>query len=118
MPATQYHVWVDLRPEASDVAFADAVHAYMERLQVDGFLQSWRLSRRKLGLGPATLGEFHIVMEFAEMADLDELFEAVSERADPLEGLHHAVNSKAQNFTAALYRDFPDAHRQRGEERF
>jgi len=42
----------------------------------------------------------------------------VSERAEPVEGLHAAVNQSVQNLHFALYRDFPDAHRKRGEEQF
>ena len=118
MSATQYHIWCDLRPGVADVDFADAVTGYLDRLLQDGFLTDWRLSRRKLGLGQPDLGEFHIIMEMEGLADLDEVFTAVSERTDPLESLHVAVNSKVTNFKAALYRDFPDPHRMRGEERF
>ncbi len=35
-----------------------------------------------------------------------------------MEGFHFGVNSLVANAQFALYRDFPDAHRQRGEERF
>ena len=35
-----------------------------------------------------------------------------------IEVLHHAVNRSATNLTFALYRDFPDAERARGGERF
>ena len=39
-------------------------------------------------------------------------------RAEPIEGLHHGLNSLVQNARFALYRDFPDAHRRFGEEKF
>lgn len=118
MPATQYHVWCDLRPGASDMEFAAAARRYLDALKEAGHLTGWRLSRRKLGFAPPDLGEFHIVMDFATLADLDTAFAAVSERTDPVEGLHHAVNSRVTNFKAALYRDFPDTHRVTGAERF
>jgi hypothetical protein len=38
--------------------------------------------------------------------------------AEPVESLHHAVNSRVKNLFFALYRDFPDAGRVRGQERF
>jgi hypothetical protein len=35
-----------------------------------------------------------------------------------VESVHFGVNSLAQNAVFALYRDFPDSFRRRGEERF
>jgi hypothetical protein len=82
----------------------------------DGRLESWRLLRRKLGLGSG--GEFKILIEASDLAQLDDAFRVVSSRTDPVESAHHGVNSLVVNFRASLYRDFPDQHRQRGEERF
>ena len=39
-------------------------------------------------------------------------------RSEPVEGFHHAVNSLVTDVFFALYRDFPDPVRQRGEEKF
>ena len=58
------------------------------------------------------------MIEVEDLAQLDRAFTAVSERANPVESLHAAVNQSVSSFRAALYRDFPDAHRKRGEERF
>jgi len=49
---------------------------------------------------------------------MDESFGQVSTRADPIEGFHHAVNSKVKDVFFALYRDFPDPNRVAGLERF
>lgn len=113
-----YHVWCNLRSEASDVVFCDRVEAYLGRLRSDGLIEGFRIARRKLGLGPQALGEFHIVIDVVDLAQLDRAFTTVSGRAGAVEGLHAAVNSLACDLTFALYRDFPDAHRVRGEERF
>jgi hypothetical protein len=113
-----YDIWCDLAPGQRDLDLADAVHGYLGALQADGLIVGYRLSRRKLGLGVAGLGEFHIAIETTDLAQLDRAFRAVSTRAEPVEGFHHAVNSRVVNFQAALYRDFPDPHRRTGEERF
>jgi hypothetical protein len=113
-----YHAWFDLRPGVSDVGFADAVAAYLDRLRADGAIEGWRLTRRKLGLGPERLPEFNLAIECETLGQLDDAFGRVAARTDPMEGLHHAVNSKVTNLFFALYRDFPDRVRQRGEERF
>ena len=113
-----YHAWCNLKDGVKDTDFADRVHAYLGHLKEDGDIVGYRLTRRKLGLGPAHLTEFHIIIEIEGLAQLDRAFEKVASRADPAEGLHHAVNSLVTDVTFALYRDFPDAVRVRGEEKF
>jgi hypothetical protein len=113
-----YHVWCDLRPGVSDVEFADKVANYMGHLQEQALIESWRLTRRKLGLGAAGLGEFHLMIEVKDLAQLEQAFERVAGRREPTEGFHFGVNSLVQNAVFALYRDFPDTFRHRGEERF
>ncbi|MGH0035746.1 MAG: DUF6614 family protein [Myxococcota bacterium] len=113
-----YHVWCNLRPGVSDVEFCASVESYLGALRSDGRIESFRIARRKLGLGPEALGEFHIQIEVRDLAQLDRAFGAVSARTQPLEGLHAAVNRSVRDLTFALYRDFPDAQRRRGEEAF
>ena len=90
----------------------------MGHLKDQGLIESWRLTRRKLGLGAPGLGEFHLMIEVKDLAQLEQAFEHVAGRRDPVEAFHFGVNSMAQNAVFALYRDFPDAFRHRGEERF
>lgn len=113
-----YQISCDLKPGIRDDQFVAALDTYLGALKVSGKIEAWRLLRRKLGLGIAALGEFQILIETKNLAQLDEAFTAVSTRNEPVEGKHHGVNALVQNFQAALYRDFPDAHRQHGEERF
>jgi len=113
-----YHTWFDLKPGVSDVELAANLERYLGKLRADGRIASYRITRRKLALGPPDLGEFHVVIEVEDLAQLDRAFVEVSGRANPIESLHAAVNQSVSGFRAALYRDFPDLHRKRGEERF
>ncbi len=113
-----YHVWCDLKPGISDLDFSDEVARYMGQLKSDGLIEGWRLTRRKLGLGPADLGEFHLAIEVKDLAQLDGAFQRVASRTAPVEGFHFGVNSLVRNARFALYRDFPDPVRQRGAEKF
>jgi hypothetical protein len=113
-----YSIWVDLKPGVRDHEFVAALDGYLGGLKSNGKIESWRLMRRKLGLGPASLGEFQVQIETRDLAQLDEAFRVVSTRAEPIEGAHHGVNSLVANFQAALWRDFPDPQRHRGQERF
>lgn len=111
-----YNAFFDLKPGVADLDFCKRLTDYMEALKAGGQMQGWRLMRRKLGLGGAS--EFHLMMEFESLAQLDAAFSRVGERREPIESVHFGVNSLVQNVTFSLYRDFPDAIRHRGEERF
>ncbi len=113
-----YHIWCDLKPGISDTAFARDATRYLESLVEEGQLAAFRVTRRKLGLGPGELGEFHLMLEFEGLAKLDEAFNTVATRKDPVESFHYAVNSKVSAVRFALYRDFPDPVRHEGEEKF
>ncbi len=113
-----YHGFFDLKPGVSDLDFAENIAKYMNHLKSQNLIEGWRLTRRKLGLGIAGLGEFHIAIEVKSLGQLDEAFERVASRREPVEGLHFDVNSFVQNAEFALYRDFPDPVRHKGGERF
>jgi Family of unknown function (DUF6614) len=113
-----YHVFCNLKNGVSDLGFCDDVSRYLGALRDGGRIRGFRLTRRKLGLGPESLGEFHIQIEVDDLAQLDRAFQAVSERSGPIEELHARVNQVATDLRFALYRDFPDPQRRRGEERF
>jgi hypothetical protein len=113
-----YHVWFDLKPGTSDVTFVEHAQAYLGHLVSAGKIRSFRITRRKLGFSPPGLGDFHVMIEVDGLAELDSAFQHVAKRAGEVEGLHASVNQLVKNASFALYRDFPDPFRQRGEERF
>ena len=113
-----YHVWGDLKPGVSDMRFSENVATYMGHLKQNKLIEGWRLTRRKLGFGAPGLGEFHLMIEVRNLGQLEEAFQRVAGRREPVEGFHFGVNSLVRNAVFALYRDFPDPFRHRGEERF
>ena len=94
-----YEIWCDLAPGERDVEVVDALHAYLGALAARGDIAGYRISQRKLGLGVAGLGELHVTIEVEDLAQLDRAFTTVAERADPVESLHHAVNSRVRSAT-------------------
>ena len=113
-----YHIWCNLKQGIIDLEFIASATQYLDHLKQHGDLIDYRIMRRKLGLGPPTLGEFHLMLEFADLSQLDNAFSHVASRADPVESFHHAVNAKVSDVTFALYRDFPDSNRETGQEKF
>src|SRR6185295_11781626 len=106
-----YHMWVDLKDSHCDLEFVAAVRAWLGLLQKDGRIDHYTLARRKLGLGPDGLGEFHICVFTADLAQLDRAFDLAATRDGEAQRVHSAVYSLVTNFKAALYRDFPDPGR-------
>lgn len=113
-----YHIWCDLARGENDLAFCADLSRYLEHLKGQGLVASFRITRKKLGLAPAELGEFHVIIETENLAQLERAFQHVATRAEPVEGLHAAVNQKLERARFALYRDFPDPFRASGQERF
>jgi hypothetical protein len=115
-----YQAFFSLKDGVKDADFVKSLEEYMNYLQSAerGELKKWRLLRRKLGLGPKELGEFHLQMEFDDLAGLDAAFGHVASRKGEVEERHHAVNHMIGKITFSLYRDFPDKEREFGEERF
>lgn len=108
-----YHIWCDLKPGEGDLDFADNVARYLGGLKSDGLIERFRLTRRKLGLGPDGLGDFHIMIETNDLAQLDAAFRKVATRAGEVETVHARVYRAVENLRFALYRDFPDPERAR-----
>lgn len=113
-----YHVFCDLKPGVSDLAFAERAGAYLDHLKAAGLIGAFRLTRRKLGFGLPGLGEFHLIIEVKDLSQLEAAFATVASRSEPVESLHFGLNSLVRNATFALYRDFPDPVRQHGQEKF
>jgi hypothetical protein len=113
-----YQGWFDLKPGVKDTDFARSLAGYMSHLKERGLIEGWTLSRRKLGLAPKQFGEFHLVIETRDLAQLDAAFNHVASRGEPVESVHFDVNSKVENLLFGLYRDFPDSVRREGEEKF
>ena len=113
-----YHIWCNLKDGVTDSEFVDRARSYLSYLEKNEMIAGFRVTRRKLGLGPSHLAEFHLMLEVRDLAQLDKAFGHVASRRDPVESLHHAVNSLVCDVSFALYRDFPDPVRHRGDERF
>ncbi len=113
-----YHVWCDLKPGVRDMQFHAAVVRCMDHFRGENLIESWRLTRRKLGFGPKELGEWHLMIELRDLRQLEDAFQRMASRSDPEETQHHGMNALVINATFGLTRDFPDASRRRGEERF
>lgn len=107
-----YDLWCDLKDTSQDLEFARNVERYLGKLRDDGLIEGYRIKRRKLGFGPAELGEFNVTIETKNMAQLEEAFQVAASRGPSIEPLHRAVYTMVRNARFALHRDFPDPVRE------
>lgn len=113
MRVDHYEIWADLAPGVKDLEFCAAVDAYLGFLKRDGLLEGYTIRRRKFGHSPPGLGDFWISIAVRDLAQLDQAFSRVARRDPEIEDLHAQVFSRVVGFKSALYRDFPDAVRER-----
>lgn len=106
-----YHIWCNLKDSHKDLEFVRNLDGYLGALKSAGKIAAFRLTRRKLGFGPPELGEFHIMIEATDLAQLEAAFETIAPRQGAIETAHAKVYSMVTDFRSALYRDFPDPQR-------
>ncbi|MCB9855974.1 MAG: hypothetical protein H6818_09835 [Phycisphaerales bacterium] len=107
-----YDIWCNLKDTRSDIAFARNLSDFLEHLKSKNLLESWTLTRRKLGFGPPELGEFHVRIACRDLAQLDEAFDVAARRSGDVEIMHAKVFAMVTDFRSGLSRDFPDAVRE------
>jgi hypothetical protein len=73
-------------------------------------MEKYRIMRMKLGFRSMALPEFHIMMEFKNMQQLDDAMTAVLRNEQNIDESHVTFNSLVDGETIQhfLYRDFPD----------
>lgn len=104
-----YHIWADKEGDISDTEFVNNMRAFLEHLKSEGKMETYRITRCKMGFRSMDIPEWHIMMEFRNMAQMDSAFERVAPLEGELETKHRSFNQfVADNIQHALYRDWPD----------
>ena len=106
-----YHIWCDKQGDISDLEWVNNMKKFLDHLVQENSMVSYRITRCKMGFRSIQdLPEWHIMMEFESMAQMDKAFELVAPQQGELEQKHRSFNQfVADNIQHALYRDWPDA---------
>jgi len=105
-----YHVWADKQGDITDSEWVANMRQFMDYLVREGRMQTYRITRCKMGFRSIQdLPEWHIMMEFRDMAQLEQAFQRVAPLSGELEQHHRSFNQFVSgNIQHALYRDWPD----------
>ena len=105
-----YHIWADKEGDISDKEWVDNMKSFLDHLVTENKMQSYRITRCKMGFRSLDIPEWHIMMEFNNMAQMDSAFERVAPLEGELEHKHKSFNQFVSGtIQHALYRDWPDA---------
>jgi hypothetical protein len=105
-----YHIWADKAGDISDSAWVMNMKSFLQQLVDENKMVSYRITRCKMGFRSIQdLPEWHIMMEFTDMAQMDNAFRRVAPLEGELEVKHQSFNQFVSgNIQHALYRDWPD----------
>lgn len=104
-----YHIWADKKGSISDQDWVNNMKGFLDHLVQDEKMVSYRITRCKLGFRSMDIPEWHIMMEFHDLAQLEAAFARVVPQQGELEAKHKSFNQFVEdNIQHALYRDYPD----------
>lgn len=104
-----YHVWANKNSDISDIEWVKNMKEFLLHLQSEGKLESFRVTRCKMGFASIPdLPEWHIMMEFKDMTQLEHAFQRVAPLEGELEDKHKSFNQFVTGIKHAYYRDWPD----------
>ena len=104
-----YHIWADKSGDIPDTVWVNNMKEFLQHLVDEGMMESYRITRCKMGFRSMDIPEWHIMMEFQNMAQLDSAFDRVAPLEGELENKHRSFNQFVSgNIQHALFRDWPD----------
>ena len=107
-----YTIWANKEGELTDLEFATNMRGFLQQLVDEGKMESFRITRCKMGFrSVADMPEWFIMMEFKNMAQIDEAFHRVAPLEGELEDKHRSFNQFVSgDIQHALWRDWPDSN--------
>jgi hypothetical protein len=104
-----YHIWADKKGDITDRDWVSNMRGFLDYLVSEGKMQTYRITRCKMGFRSMDIPEWHIMMEFTDMAQMESAFQRVAPLEGELESKHRSFNQFVSgNIQHALYRDWPD----------
>lgn len=80
-----YHVWCDKKGDISDLSWVSNMKQFLDHLVNEKKMQKYRITRCKMGFRSMNIPEWHIMMEFTDMTQLENAFQQVAPQQGELE---------------------------------
>ena len=108
--ANIYTIYADHKDNITAQEFVSKMRLFLDKLVDHKKMNTYRITRMKLGFRSMDLPEFHIMMEFNNMQQLDDAMTSVLRNEKSIDEKHIHFNQLVNKDTIQhfLYRDFPD----------
>ena len=108
--ADLYTIWADKEGDITDIDWVNGMKSFFDHLISEGKMMDYRITRCKMGFRSiADMPEWMIIMEFRDMAQMEQAFQRVAPQQGELEAKHKSFNQFVSgNIQHALFRDWPD----------
>lgn len=105
-----YHIWANKQGDITDLDWVTNMRGFLQHLVDEHKMLSFRITRCKMGFRSiSSMPEWHVMMEFTNMAQMDMAFRRVAPLEGELEIKHKSFNQfVGSDIEHALYRDYPD----------
>ena len=105
-----YTIWANKEGDISDIDWVNNMKKFFDHLVAEDKMVSYRITRCKMGFRSiADMPEWMILMEFNNMAQMEQAFQRVVPQQGELEEKHKSFNQfVAADIQHALFRDWPD----------
>ncbi|MGY6706316.1 DUF6614 family protein [Roseinatronobacter sp.] len=104
----QYICMINLKPNAHPLAFARAAEQWFEGLKAAGKIAAWTLLRRKLRLAGPGYGDFIVIVELVDLAQLDMAFAHLADGDHDAARDYDQIHGMIDTVDVGLYRPYPD----------
>lgn len=104
-----YHIWCDPVEGIDPHLFVEKMSKFLDILVDKKQMVTYRITRMKLGFRSMDIPDFHIMMEFDSMQQLDDAMTVVV-KDKQVDTAHVGFNSMVdvETIQHALYRDWPE----------
>ena len=104
-----YTIWADKEGDISDLDWVNGMKTFLDHLKDEGKMIDYRITRCKMGFRSiADMPEWMILMEFRDMAQIEDAFQRVAPLSGELETKHKSFNQYVSGtIQHALFRDWP-----------
>lgn len=101
-----YNIWCQPKEGVTADEFVSRMRIFLDALTAKGKMKSYRISRMKLGFRSLELPEFHVMIDFETMQDMDDAMDIVI-GDETVDESHVSFNSLVDGefIHHALYRD-------------
>jgi len=101
-----YHIWADRTEDITNEDFVQKMRMFLDLLVDKNMMVAYRITQMKLGFRSMDIPDFHIMMEFESMQQLDDAMD-ITINNKQVDGAHVGFNQfvDVETIQHALYRD-------------